>query len=165
MNLYLSVNKVCMHRNVSVCVCVCVPTQAFGKWRKKQFQHRSQDQHSLRRGRKAKFSTKIFVVAKHMQNHLPSPAPRIFCVLLSISPIDLETNIPTVRSWHIADQCNPGCTSPEFVDFQQMLQKAVRFAILFLAAFLFSLLRSDVSMQYPVSVWTADVLERAIFLS
>lgn len=79
---------------------VCVRSSPRFWQTKKKFQHRSQDQRSPRREEKAKVSTKLFCIAKYIQNYLPSPAPRIFCVLLSTGTVDLETNFPGARGWH-----------------------------------------------------------------
>lgn len=83
-------------RHLSLCV-----RSSSSLWQtKKKFQHRSQDQCSPRREEKAKVSTRLFSIAKYIQNYLPSPAPRIFCVLLSTSTVDLETSFPGARGWH-----------------------------------------------------------------
>lgn len=147
-------------------MCVYVPIQAFDKRKgKRKKKKQSQHQCSPRRAKKAKFSIKIFFHGQAIQNHLPFSAPRIFYVLPA----------PAQETWQPAS-CDPELALELISEIQATqhqaarplstdVAKATQICHPSLAAFLFSLVRSDVSLQHTESVWRAHVLERAVFLS
>lgn len=150
---------------LSECECVCyVPIQAFGK-RRKTVSAQITRPNAPKRGKIAKFSTKIFFDCPAHPNPFAFSCSKNF--LCSSRP---KPSRPGNRFPH-GQELALSLISVILAAYHPAVRRLStdvakgRFAILFLAAFLFSLLRSDVSLQCTASVWTADVLERAVFLT
>lgn len=151
---------------LSECECVCVMFQSKLLANEgKQFQHKSQDQHAPKRGKIAKFSTKIFFDCPAHPNPFAFSCSKNFLCSSRPKPSRPGNHFPHGQELALSlISVILAAYHPAVRRLSTDVAKG-RFAILFLAAFLFSLLRSDVSLQCTASVWTADVLERAVFLT